>query len=1050
MLSGASRVAMMLLTTLLLSLITQTAWAQDDPNLQETEATVEVVWDDADNQDGKRPTSLTVTLSDGAEVTLDEGNSWTATVEDLLKYNNGEEIEYTWAPNETNLPEGYSLTNSTTVGTTTTLTFRYTPDVTSVTVMVVWEDGNDIGELRPKDMTATLKSKLKGSEEGPQPVEGKEQSFGDNGDNTWSATIEDLPVYKDGTEIEYSWTLTGLNDNYEETQSDVGTVTTYTFTRKTGKLTVGNTLVSDLTADAGKEFKFTVTLGDTSINGTYGEMTFVDGKSATFTLKDGETKNAEGLMYGTTYTVEMEEADDFTTVSENGTGTISGTPSAASFTNTRETGDLKLTNIVVSDLAADAEVEFTFTVTLSDTTIDGTYGGMTFADGIATVTLKGGEYKTATGLPTTVEYTVTQADAEGFVLSGKTGDEGAIGATLSEAVFTNTRETGDLVVSNTVVSNLSADADAVFTFTVTLSDTTISGTYGDMDFEDGVATFTLKGDESAEATGLPTDLTYTVTQADAEGFVLSGKTGDEGAIGATLSEAVFTNTRETGDLVVTNTVVSDLAADATVEFTFTVTLSDTTIDGNYGDMTFENGVATFTLTGQAGNNSKTAEGLPTTVEYTVTQTAKEGFVPDKIEETGTITTEMSTVTFTNGRITSGECGQTGSNVTWNYNPDSKTITVEGTGYMMYYNSVQNGESWSNGAPWKAFANEIEYVVISDGITYVGSNTFAHCPSISSVTLPTDQHLYQIGPGAFADCTSLTNIDIPMSVNTIGDGAFAGCSNLATVSIGYGDPGTFTLGSNVFPVTTMLLVPESAYENYIKEKAINGDNEIDNPFYVYKNKIVPATRTFFASGTSTWMTWCDVNAWTLPEGCTAYTVSSVSGTTVTLSNALTTIPAYTPVLIQFGENVTAPVTATFSAVGTVPDSGYDSATGIASTTDTEGCTFYGTTTDLATIPEANYSAGLTYVLYGDKFLKSDNNSGIAANRCWLKLEAGGGTSGARLLSIVIDDNPTAIDNVQWSMVNGQSDSWYTLDGRKLSGKPTKKGLYIYNGKKTVVK
>ena len=291
----------------------------------------------------------------------------------------------------------------------------------------------------------------------------------------------------------------------------------------------------------------------------------------------------------------------------------------------------------------------------------------------------------------------------------------------------------------------------------------------------------------------------------------------------------------------------------------------------------------------------------------------------------------------------------------------------------------------------------------------------------------------------------------MSVNKIYEGAFAGCSNLATVSIGYGDPGTFTLGSNVFPVTTMLLVPESAYEKYIKEKAINGNQEeINNPFYFYKNKIVPATRTFFANGTNTWMTWCDVNAWTLPEGCTAYTVSSVSGTTVTLSNALTTIPAYTPVLIQRGENATAPVTATFSAVGTVPDSGYDSATGIASTTDTEGCTFYGTTTDLATIPEANYSVGLTYVLYGDKFIKADTNEGIAANRCWLKLEAGGGTSGARLLSIVIDDNPTAIDNVQWSMVNGQSDSWYTIDGRKLNGKPTKKGLYIYNGKKVAIK
>jgi hypothetical protein len=31
----------------------------------------------------------------------------------------------------------------------------------------------------------------------------------------------------------------------------------------------------------------------------------------------------------------------------------------------------------------------------------------------------------------------------------------------------------------------------------------------------------------------------------------------------------------------------------------------------------------------------------------------------------------------------------------------------------------------------------------------------------------------------------------------------------------------------------------------------------------------------------------------------------------------------------------------------------------------------------------------------------------------------------------------------------SQDWYTLDGRKLLSKPTKKGLYIYQGKTTVI-
>ncbi|MBR2054721.1 MAG: Cna B-type domain-containing protein, partial [Clostridia bacterium] len=69
-----------------------------------TSVTVKKNWDDADNQDGKRPEALTVTLSDGTEVELNEGNNWTSTLENLPKYADGEEIVYTWTEDE--VPEG--------------------------------------------------------------------------------------------------------------------------------------------------------------------------------------------------------------------------------------------------------------------------------------------------------------------------------------------------------------------------------------------------------------------------------------------------------------------------------------------------------------------------------------------------------------------------------------------------------------------------------------------------------------------------------------------------------------------------------------------------------------------------------------------------------------------------------------------------------------------------------------------------------------------------------------------------------------------------------
>ena len=54
------------------------------------------------------------------------------------------------------------------------------------------------------------------------------------------------------------------------------------------------------------------------------------------------------------------------------------------------------------------------------------------------------------------------------------------------------------------------------------------------------------------------------------------------------------------------------------------------------------------------------------------------------------------------------------------------------------------------------------------------------------------------------------------------------------------------------------------------------------------------------------------------------------------------------------------------------------------------------------------------------------------------------------TLVIETEPEP-DNVIGvpAEVNGQSDAWYTLDGRRLQGKPTKKGFYIHNNRKTLV-
>ena len=103
-----------------------------------------------------------------------------------------------------------------------------------------------------------------------------------------------------------------------------------------GSLSVGKTVTGNA-GDTSKAFNFTVTLGNTEINGVFGEMTFVDGV-ATFVLKHGESKIATGLPSGITYSVTEAEAnqDGYTTASSKASGSIVNNDTVTvAFTNTK-------------------------------------------------------------------------------------------------------------------------------------------------------------------------------------------------------------------------------------------------------------------------------------------------------------------------------------------------------------------------------------------------------------------------------------------------------------------------------------------------------------------------------------------------------------------------------------------------------------------------------------------------------------------------------------------------------------------------------------------
>lgn len=433
---------------------------------------------------------------------------------------------------------------------------------------------------------------------------------------------------------------------------------TFTNTYTTGNLVVTKTLAGNAPA-ADQKFRFTVKLSDTAINGMYGNMNFTNGE-ATFELTGGQSMKAQGLPSGVTYTVTEDDytTQGYVTVKSGDSGTIvAGGEVTAAFTNTRNAeGSLTITKQLAGN-DTDSSKEFTFTITLSNTAVNGTFGDVTFTNGTATLTLKGSQSKTITGLPNGTEYTVTEADysGEGYIASAA-GSTGRIDEhTPAAAVFTNERNTyGDLIVKKLVEGNAPIEGKN-FRFTVKLSDTAISGTYGGMLFQNGEATFTLKAGEERKAQGLPNGVTFTVTEEDYhnEGYTTQAS-GDTGTIrGGDTLMAVFTNTRNAaGSLTITKQLAGN-HADKEKDFVFTITLSDSAIHGIYSGITFTNGTATITL---KGGQSKSIEGLPNGTAYTVTEAdySADGYTTSQTGAMGTIRENVpAAAAFVNTRDTFG-------------------------------------------------------------------------------------------------------------------------------------------------------------------------------------------------------------------------------------------------------------------------------------------------------------------------------------------------------------------------------------------------------------
>lgn len=199
-------------------------------------ATANVTWDDAENQDGIRPASVSlqlkskveggeaVNVGDNVTVKADADGNWTKTWTDLPKYNAGKVIEYT--VEESGLPEGYTITTTKDEETgAITLKNSYTPKGVDIAVSVNWNDADNQDGLRPEFVEAELYA--------GDASTGKKVKL--TADNEWKATFEGLAVNKNGKPIEYSLVSTKAEGYEIKTTGSAteGLVLNYTHAVKT-------------------------------------------------------------------------------------------------------------------------------------------------------------------------------------------------------------------------------------------------------------------------------------------------------------------------------------------------------------------------------------------------------------------------------------------------------------------------------------------------------------------------------------------------------------------------------------------------------------------------------------------------------------------------------------------------------------------------------------------------------------------------------------------------------------------------------------------------
>lgn len=181
------------------------------PDAETVDIPVVKIWNDNDNKDGNRPASVTVNLYANGVLnethTLTANEGWAYTFLAKPRYDEaGAEIAYT--VNEEPVTWYAAQVNG------TYITNNYQPEVTTASVVKVWNDNENEQGIRPTSIAVTL-----------SPVG---TVYVLNAGNNWSVSLDNLPTRINGQEVTYSWAEQEMPGYVRASVTTDGTATTIT------------------------------------------------------------------------------------------------------------------------------------------------------------------------------------------------------------------------------------------------------------------------------------------------------------------------------------------------------------------------------------------------------------------------------------------------------------------------------------------------------------------------------------------------------------------------------------------------------------------------------------------------------------------------------------------------------------------------------------------------------------------------------------------------------------------------------------------------------